>query len=67
MYRYRLYCPDCFGTDPDGCFNGGYKHSEEQYETPVDAALAAIKVTSGTPWFYGIVDEKGHSIVPGED
>jgi len=63
-YKYRLWCPDCYGQDPDGCFGGGTELSEETYHTIDEADDAGWERTRGTIWAYDVVgvDAEGHVI-----
>lgn len=54
-WRYRLWCPDCTGVDPDGCFEGGTELSEDTFETEQEAVAAAITACyDDSIWRYEI-------------
>lgn len=56
-YRYRLSCPDCTGIDPEGCFDGGTWTSEDEFDTPEEAADAGYEATRRTITEYEVIDE----------
>jgi len=66
MYRVRIYCDDCYGDDPLGCFDGGTQllcDAAPPYETFVFANLDAARkagadrVRNCSPWRYEVIDE----------
>ncbi len=56
-YRYRLYCPDCFMQDAEGCFDGRFEYSEDEYDTPLEAAEAGREAVSDGIWKYQVVNK----------
>src|SRR2546425_1100288 len=63
MFRYQLYCTVCYGEDDWGCFYGDYRISHEAYETPEQAAEAAMEAIGDVPWWAFIVTDKEGDIV----
>ncbi len=56
-YRVVLYCSDCTGEDPDGCFDGGTEALEETFTDLELAHEAGWKATHDVgPWGYVIED-----------
>ncbi len=60
-YRYRIWCPDCLGEDPQGCFDGGVEDDEDLYDIHEEALDAGYDATSDTIWEFVVVE------VPEED
>ncbi len=59
-YRYRLFCPDCLGNDPQGCFDGGYSSpSEEEFDTVYEAAQAGFEAVDDVIWEWEVIDAGG--------
>lgn len=40
-WRLRLWCADCFGEDPQGCYDGGYEIDDERYGSLEEAQKEA--------------------------
>lgn len=65
-YHYRIWCHDCTGSDPQGCFDGDTSTSDETFDTPEEAADAGSEMTSDVgPWDYYVVDENGKDAFQG--
>jgi len=59
VYRYVVWCRECWGVDPDGCFDGGMHTSEDTYATPTEADAAAEAFVGDAMWQFQVVDEQG--------
>lgn len=55
-YKYIVWCPDCYGVDFLGCFDGGEYESEEVFDTYEDAEKAAKEFVKDSIWEYKIVE-----------
>jgi hypothetical protein len=67
-YRYRVWCDDCTGEDPEGCFDGSTHLSEETFDTWDKANNAgAGYVHDVAPWDYCVTDEDGKEIKANEE
>jgi hypothetical protein len=51
-----IWCPDCNGIDPDGCFGGEHERCGpfDTYDEAKDAAIAEV---GETIWKYEIVGD----------
>jgi len=58
-YHYRIWCSDCLGSDPQGCFDGGVLDDEQQFATPQEANRAGWHATLRSILEYEVVDEDG--------
>jgi hypothetical protein len=65
-YRVRLWCRDCTGEDPQGCFDGGSELLESplgvvaDYGTEEEAEAAGRQaVRNCGPWEYEVVTDSG--------
>ena len=70
-YRVRLYCRDCTGIDPMGCFDGGTELLESdtrpfiirEFDSTGAASAAGARATTGAaPWEYEVIDESGEVV-----
>jgi len=62
-YRYRVWCQECHGEDPEGCFGGGTELSEEAFDTWDKANNAgAGYVHDIAHWKHCVTDESGKEI-----
>lgn len=70
-YRVEIFCTDCTGQDPMGCFDGGSQilcESERPYlvksftelEQAKDAGYDATEDTG--PWEFKILDNEGNYV-----
>lgn len=67
-YHYRIWCNDCRGIDPQGCFDGGIEDDDEQFDTPEDAWKAGDKETKACGmWEFEVVDENGKPVEVNEE
>jgi len=55
-YKFKVWCPDCYGEDPYGCFGGDFELSEETYETIEAAVEAADEYVKDSIWDWSIVE-----------
>jgi hypothetical protein len=55
-YKFKVWCPDCYGEDPYGCFGGDFELSEETYETIEAAMEAADEYVKDSIWDWSIVE-----------
>ncbi len=49
-YRCVIWCPDCTGEDPQGCFDGG--SDIEVFDTKEEAIAYGEKCTAQSIWRY---------------
>lgn len=61
-YHFRIWCPDCCGSDPQGCFGGQVEDDEEEFGTPQEADEAGWEATLRTIWEYEVIDQNGNAI-----
>ena len=63
-YHCRIWCPDCLGEDPYGCFDGQVEDEVwEPFSTPPqEANKHGWETTRGGIWEYEVVDEHGTTI-----
>lgn len=61
-YHYRIWCPDCLGEDPQGCFDGRVEDDEEEFDTPEQALDAGYEAINRTIWEFEVVDGDGKVI-----
>lgn len=66
VYRVRLFCSDCTGTDPDGCFGGSSEllHGKTRpwpvlTFTEIEDAKATgyAEVANCGPWGFEVINE----------
>jgi len=71
IYYVEIYCRDCTGADPDGCFDGGSEIlSEKERPWPaikfesVEAAKDAgwDRVSDCGPWEFHVKDEQNNIV-----
>jgi len=58
-YKYRVWCPDCCGLDPEGCFGGGEEESEETFATRQEAEAAAEAFCRDSIWEFEVFETPG--------
>lgn len=61
-YRVKVWCPDCCGEDPQGCFDGGVSFDEEEYPNLVEAVKSGEQWTRRNIWQYEVVDQEGKEV-----
>lgn len=66
LFRVRMFCSDCRGTDPDGCFDGSsallggksYPWPVQTFASVEEAKAAGYAETLDCgPWSFEIIDE----------
>lgn len=69
-YLVRLWCRDCTGEDPAGCFDGGTEFipsedgdDAQEFETIAAAKDAGYSATKNCGlWEYEVTDEEGEDL-----
>jgi hypothetical protein len=54
-YRVRIWCHDCFGEDPMGCFGGEDELLEDVYETQEAAEAAGDEACDNGVYRFEVV------------
>jgi hypothetical protein len=63
-FSVEVWCPDCTGIDPLGCFDGGCEKSGP-YESYAKAVDAAHSLTDDSIWRFSIYDARGYDVLDG--
>lgn len=58
-FRIRVWCRDCYGSDPYGCFEGEAQLQDEVYATYEEAEAAGWDFVDTAPYGFEVTDEEG--------
>jgi hypothetical protein len=57
-YKVEIWCNDCTGTDPMGCFDGGSEFVDKEFESEEDAVEHGWnEIENVGPWEFRVYDE----------
>jgi hypothetical protein len=55
-WKLKLWCRDCCGDDPLGCFEGTTEIQDEEYATEREASEAGKRACDGSPYDYEVFE-----------
>lgn len=63
MFKFRVWCRDCYAYNHNGCFEGGTEDSDIFYNTFKEADEAGYECARQSIWEYEVVDIKTDEVV----